>query len=41
MHRRGYVVDGEDLMREVTGQPLGHEAFMRYLTKRYTGLYGL
>ena len=33
--------DGEDLMREVTGRPLGHEAFMRYLTERYTGLYGL
>ena len=32
---------GEDLMREVTGRPLGHEAFMRYLTDRYTGLYDL
>ena len=33
--------DGEDLMREVTGRPLGHEAFMRYLTDRYTRLYDL
>jgi carboxypeptidase Taq len=41
VHRRGYVLHGEDLMREVTGQPLGHEAFMRYLTRRYTELYGL
>ncbi len=36
VHRRGYLLRGEDLMREVTGRPLGHEAFMRYLTERYT-----
>jgi carboxypeptidase Taq len=41
IHSRGYVQRGEELMREVTGRPLGHEAFMRYLTDRYTALYDL
>jgi carboxypeptidase Taq len=41
VHRRGYVLHGEELMREVTGRPLGHEAFMRYLTDRYSSLYEL
>ncbi len=41
VHRHGAVPLGEDLMREVTGQPLGVDAFMGYLTDRYAGLYGL
>lgn len=41
VHRHGAVPLGEDLMREVTGQPLGVDAFMGYLTDRYSALYDL
>ncbi len=41
IHRHGAVPLGEDLMLEVTGKPLGAEAFMGYLTTKYEALYGL
>jgi carboxypeptidase Taq len=41
IHRHGAVPLGEDLMREVTGRPLGVEAFMAYLEDRYGRLYDL
>jgi carboxypeptidase Taq len=41
VHRHGAVPLGEDLMREVTGEPLGVDAFMAYLEGKYGALYGL
>jgi carboxypeptidase Taq len=41
VHRYGYLLPGEELMRQATGRPLGHEPFMRYLTSKYGALYGL
>ena len=41
VHRHGAVPLGEDLMREVTGAPLGVDAFMTYLEGKYGALYGL
>jgi carboxylesterase type B len=41
IHSQGSIREGDDLMREVTGRPLGHEAFMSYLTTKYGELYGL
>ena len=40
IHSQGSIREGDDLMREVTGRPLGHEAFMAYLTTKYGALYG-
>ncbi len=41
VHRHGAVPLGEDLMVEVTGRPLGVDAFMGYLEGKYGALYGL
>jgi len=41
IHSQGSIREGDDLMREVTGRPLGHDAFMSYLTAKYGALYGL
>ena len=35
VHRHGAVPLGEDLMLEVTGRPLGVDAFMGYLEAKY------
>ena len=41
IHSQGSIREGDDLMREVTGRPLGHEAYMAYLTAKYGALYGV
>jgi len=40
IHSKGSIREGDELMREVTGRPLGHEAYMAYLTAKYGELYG-
>ena len=41
IHGQGFVRPAEDLMVEVTGKPLGHAPFMRYLEAKYGELYDL
>jgi carboxypeptidase Taq len=41
IHRPGYLLEGEDLIRQVTGSGLDHEPFMAYLWAKYGDLYGL
>ena len=41
IHHKGHLLPGEELMQQVTGRPLSQEAFMRYLTDKYSALYGL
>jgi carboxypeptidase Taq len=41
IHSQGSIREGDELMREVTGRPLGHEAFMQYLRAKYSDLYGI
>ena len=41
IHSQGSIREGDELMREVTGRPLGHEAFMEYLRAKYSDLYGI
>jgi carboxypeptidase Taq len=41
MHRRGHLLPGEELMQQVTGRPLSHDAFMRYVRGKFGALYGV
>ena len=41
IHRPGYMHEGEDLIRSVTGSGLTHEPFVAYLWGKYGALYGV
>ncbi len=41
IHDRGSLTRGRELMEEVTGRPLGHEAYMAYMRGKYGALYGV
>ena len=41
VHRRGSIDLGEQLVKNVTGSPLDHAPFMRYLWAKYGPLYGI
>jgi carboxypeptidase Taq len=41
IHRPGYLHEGEDLVRQVTGSGLDHRPFMAYLWAKYGDLYGV
>ncbi|MBK8984727.1 MAG: carboxypeptidase M32 [Chloroflexi bacterium] len=41
IHRHGRKFTPGELVQHVTGQPLGHAAFMRYATNKFSDLYGL
>jgi carboxypeptidase Taq len=39
IHRRGQCLTAAELVQDVTGTPLGHEAFMSYLTGKFGPLF--
>lgn len=41
LHQYGHKYDPRDLVRRVTGQGIDPAAYVRYLTKKYTDVYGL
>ncbi len=41
IHQFGHKYDPRDLVRKVTGQDIDSAAYVRYLTKKYTDIYGL
>jgi carboxypeptidase Taq len=41
IHQYGRKFTPGELVQRVTGQPLGYEAFMRYVTAKFSELYGL
>ena len=41
IHRRGFLADAEQTVRDVTGSDLSSEPFMKYLRDKYGELYGL
>lgn len=41
LHQHGHKYDPRDLVRKVTGQDIDSAAYVRYLTKKYTDIYGL
>lgn len=41
IHQHGRKYTPGELVVRVTGQPLGHEAFIRYATEKFSDLYGL
>ena len=41
IHRHGKKFTPGELVQRVTGQPLSHDAFMRYATAKFSDLYGL
>lgn len=41
IHRHGRRYPAADLVRRVTGQPLGHASLMKYLRAKLSALYGL
>ena len=41
LHRHGKKYTPAELAVRVTGKPLGHEAFVRYVTGKFADLYGL
>jgi carboxypeptidase Taq len=41
IHQHGHKFSPSELVQRVTGQPLGHEAFMRYTTTKFSDLYNL
>jgi carboxypeptidase Taq len=41
VHRRGCLVPAEQIAMDATGQPLGHDALMRYLHAKYGELYAI
>lgn len=41
IHQHGKKFTPGELVQRVTGQPLGHEAFVRYVTKKFGDLYEL
>jgi carboxypeptidase Taq len=41
VHRQGYRMPAEELIRKVTGQGLTDADFLRYLKGKYGALYGI
>ena len=41
IHRHGRKYDPQDLVQRVTGSPITPEPYMRYLTDKYSEIYGL
>ena len=41
VHKRGHFYDPEELIKKISGKPLSADAFMRYLEKKYSEIYGL
>lgn len=41
IHVHGHKYDPQDLMQRVTGSKIDSAAYVRYLTKKYTDIYGL
>ena len=41
VHRHGRKFSPDTLIERATGRPLGHEAFVRYVTSKFSDLYGL
>ena len=41
VHQRGHFYDPEELIKKISGKPLSADAFMRYLEKKYSEIYGL
>lgn len=41
IHQYGKKFTPRELVQRVTGQPLSHEAFIRYATTKYSDIYGL
>jgi carboxypeptidase Taq len=41
IHRHGHKYDPQDLVQMVTGSKINSDAYVRYLTKKYTDVYGL
>lgn len=41
IHQHGKKFPPGELVQRVTGHPLGHEAFMRYVNNKFGELYGL
>ena len=41
IHQHGRKFTPGELVQRVTGQPLGHEAFMRYVSKKFSEIYQL
>ncbi|MFO7682079.1 MAG: carboxypeptidase M32 [Chloroflexota bacterium] len=41
IHQHGHKFTPGELIRRVTGQPLSHDAFMRYAAAKFSDIYGL
>lgn len=41
IHVHGHKYDPQDLVQKVTGSKIDSAAYVRYLTKKYSGIYGL
>ena len=41
VHIYGHKYDPQDLVQKVTGSKIAPEAYVRYLTKKYSEIYGL
>jgi carboxypeptidase Taq len=41
IHRHGAKYEPQDLVKRVTGSKITPEPYMRYLTKKYSEIYGL
>ncbi len=41
VHSKGRLYRAEDLMKRVTGKPLGEEAFISYMKAKFSDVYGL
>jgi len=41
IHRYGRTYDPQDLVQRVTGSKITPEPYIRYLTEKYTDIYGL
>lgn len=41
IHQYGHKYDPRDLVRKITGQDIDSAAYVRYLTKKYSDIYGL
>ena len=41
IHRQGQCYAARELVENVTGSPLSHDALIAYLREKYTGYYGI
>ncbi|MCA9976170.1 MAG: carboxypeptidase M32, partial [Anaerolineales bacterium] len=41
IHQHGRKFTPGELVQRVTGQPLSHDAFIRYVTAKFSNIYGL